>query len=183
MGSAAEASGAARGRRDHGGRGLNPPAVNPIPQRNKMLDFHPQYFLYLNYDIGYPSSALTSDFPASLRPAVGLLQVESSWKADGCIPFFGRAGCRRLKADANALLAARCCFEKNRRSEIIDWRDFCSVAASQKYGCALMTWQTLPFPTGHVEIELGSASGWLVGAIQNSWYYPRTRPERKYSRA
>ena len=47
----------------------------------------------------------------------------------------------------------------------------------------VMTWQAMPFPTGQVEIELGSASVWLVGAIRNSWYYPRTRLERKYSRA
>ena len=41
----------------------------------------------------------------------------------------GWTGCRRLKADADALLAVRCCFENHRRSEIIGRRDFCSAAA------------------------------------------------------
>ena len=46
--------------------------------------------------------------------------------------FLGQTGCRRLKADANALLAVECCIENNRRSEIIDWRDFRSVAAEPR---------------------------------------------------
>jgi len=54
--------------------------------------------------------------------------------------FLGQTGCRRLKADANALLAAECCIENNRRSEIFDWMDFCSVAAEpRKMGCTNRT--------------------------------------------
>lgn len=42
---------------------------------------------------------------------------------------FGLTGCRRLKADTDALLAVECCFEHDRRSKTIDWRDFCPIAA------------------------------------------------------
>ena len=52
----------------------------------------------------------------------------------GRIPyFFGQAGCRRSKAEANAPLAVKCCFENNRRPEIINWRDCRIVAAKQKF--------------------------------------------------
>ena len=48
----------------------------------------------------------------------------------GASYIFGRAGCRRPKAEANALLAVKCCFESNRRAEITNWRD-CRVVAAQ----------------------------------------------------
>ena len=54
--------------------------------------------------------------------------------------FLGQTGCRRLKADANALLAVERCIENNRRSEVIQWTDFCSVAAEpRKMGCTHRT--------------------------------------------
>ena len=45
-----------------------------------------------------------------------------------------------MKVDTNALLAVERCIENNRRSEVIDWTDFCSVAAEpRKMGCTYRT--------------------------------------------
>ena len=41
---------------------------------------------------------------------------------------FKRAGCRWSKADANALLAAECCIENNRRADFLDWKANCVAA-------------------------------------------------------
>ena len=42
---------------------------------------------------------------------------------------FRRSGCRWSKARANALLAAECCIENNRRPDVLDWRA-CRVAVA-----------------------------------------------------
>ena len=41
----------------------------------------------------------------------------------GRVPYFGRTGCRRSKAEASALLAVECRFENNLKTGIINWRD------------------------------------------------------------